>query len=428
MPDRIVRLDGVEHHFPADATDEEITKALGGSQAPEQPSALSRAGVGVLRTFHPLDALTGAVSGVVGAVAHPIDTLKGIGQGVANESERLNTLAREGNEGSALNWVPFVGPQLAHAADTIRGGNVAGGLGEAAGIVGTAETVPRVLSGTGRVLNYVAPEVMATALRIPAPLARKYGRRNLGERAIKDLIVPGTAGASDEAQGLVNARMAEEARMLAGADQRASIAAPSLAAQAEQELAPKMRIGMKSGVRPSGATPALLQDFAKANPQGMTPSELNAVIADWNDVSDAARRSIPTGGRIGVDERAPMILARMGNEAIEQIAPGYRDLNRKIMMTTGVQLAAKGREDIPAGGLENLAASHEIAASLANSNPKVAMAVAGTRLARMPPALGVGAIGADMLGNFLKSVGGGRTGDLIRAAILAKLSQQGPQP
>jgi hypothetical protein len=393
----------------------QVTKA-------ESPSMLSRISEGFQRNFHPIDALTGIVGGVANAVAHPVDTAVGIGKGLVNESERLNTLASVGNEGkSALNWVPFVGPELAHAADTIRGGNVAGGLAETAGTVATNEVVPATLRGAGMAARATAPLAMAGALRIPAQLARKYGRFKIAGQALEDRIVPGTAGASDKAQRFVNARMAQQDANLAQMDLGGPINTTQIADDAAAALQKRLARGPISQVRPSGQEPELITRFRNAHPQGLLPSQVAEGVRDWNDVGDAAWKGVPTGKVIDVDARAPMELANAGNATLEARHQGYRDQNRKIKVTKGVQLAAKGREDIPARGLENIATLFTGATALAQGSPKVAAATLAARALREPAVMASGAIGLNESGKLLQMLGSGLPANIQRALTLMLL-------
>lgn len=284
-----------------------------------------------------------------------------------------------------------------------------------AGADALTNLAPKVIGGA---LGQLAKPLMAGSLRINAPLARKYGRAELIDRALEDRIV-GTNEGATKAQGLVNTRSGEKAAMLADADTRASIVPATIAAEARADLAPNIRRGVLSGVRPSGADPALIQDFERGGVR--TPSELADAAKDWNDISDAARRRVPMGGTIGVEERTPMSLARIANETLEQIMPGYRDLNRRIMTTKGVQLAARGRTDIPARGLDNLAADYGAAQAVAMGHPGAAAAIGATRVARSPAVMGRTAIGANELGKLLMRPGAAPTAEMIRAAILQLL-------
>jgi hypothetical protein len=392
----------------------------------EHASTMSRISEGFQRTFHPIDALTGAAEGAWNTIRHPVDTAVGVGKSLANESERLNTLAQQGNEGtSALNWVPFVGPQLAHAAETIRGGNVAGGLAETAGTVATNEVVPATLREAGRVLRGVAAPVMEGALRINAPIARKFGRDKIGRVAVDERIMPTKAGAT-KAGELINATVAEKEAGLQAAGQRASILPKGILADAFKDVTPGYHQQRMGGGGSGMADFELARNFYNEHPRGISPSDLNQAKVYWDDISDAAHRALPTGGRLGVEERLPMAMAKSAKRTLEEVAPGTNDLNQRIMGLKGAQLGARGRADIPAGGLDNIAAGYGVTAAMATGSPKTAMAIAAARAARDPRVMAGGAIGLNELGKLLQRGGSGLPAQLQRAITLMFL--QGKQP
>jgi hypothetical protein len=384
----------------------------------EHASTMSRISEGFQRTFHPIDALTGAAEGAWHTIRHPVDTAVGVGKSLANESERLNTLAQQGNEGtSALNWVPFVGPQLAHAADTIRGGNVAGGLAETAGTVATNEVVPATLRGAGRVLRGVAAPVMEGALRINAPIARKFGRDKIGRVAVDERIMP-TMGGAEKAGRLIQATGREKEALLQAADQRASVLPTGILADAFEEVRPGYHQQRLGGGGKGPADFELARKFFDEHPRGISPSDLNQAKVYWDDISDAARRALPTGGRLGVKERLPIALAKSANRTIEKVAPGTSALNQRIMGLKGAQLGARGRADIPARGLENIATAFTGATALAQGSPKVAAAALAARALREPTVMAGGAIGMNELGKLSQWGGSGLPATLQRALTL----------
>jgi len=129
------------------------------------PGPVSRLVSGVRENFKPLEIVKGAAHAVnaVGEVlvdpTKALPIMKGAWEGLRDESERLNKLARWGPEksgGSLLEAVPFVGPQLSKAVEK-------GKQGDWAGLVGNA-------IGTG--LNVEGPRLAAVAAtKAPAVVA-----------------------------------------------------------------------------------------------------------------------------------------------------------------------------------------------------------------------------------------------------------------
>jgi hypothetical protein len=102
-----------------------------------------------------------AVKGIAQAVAHPIDTAKAVYGASADQASKAATAAREGRYFEALGHagatIPVVGPAAAEAGEQIARGDIAGGLGKAAGLLIPA-AAPAVARGAARVATTVAPE------------------------------------------------------------------------------------------------------------------------------------------------------------------------------------------------------------------------------------------------------------------------------
>ena len=116
---------------------------------PEGPSAASRFGSAVWEKANPVNLIKGAAQ----MVMHPINTYTA-------DAQQREALAGQGKQDlqqghyvdgavRILNaLVPFLGPQVQHAAERIQGGDLAGGAGEAVGI-GTSMVEPKIAGAIG---------------------------------------------------------------------------------------------------------------------------------------------------------------------------------------------------------------------------------------------------------------------------------------
>lgn len=82
------------------------------------------------------------VKGVGQLVAHPIDTLSTAAGQMSSEWEKAGVAGMEGRTSEAIGHglagsLPFVGPAAAAAGEKIGGGDIAGGLGEGVGLIGS---------------------------------------------------------------------------------------------------------------------------------------------------------------------------------------------------------------------------------------------------------------------------------------------------
>lgn len=102
------------------------------------------------------------VGGLATAVTDPWTNI------VDPENKRLEQLRIHGAQGSALEWVPLVGPTLAKAADQMRQGNMRGGLGTVTGTVLPSELAGRVPATARAVKGSSTP----TISKVGAPAVR----------------------------------------------------------------------------------------------------------------------------------------------------------------------------------------------------------------------------------------------------------------
>lgn len=155
------------------------------AQVSADPSPLSRFAGGVW------DQVSGIPSGIAQAVRHPIDTinasraastdLRGQANTAWNEGRYLDSMAYKANAA-----VPFMGPAVNAAAEKMSGGNVAGALGDAAGLGLVPHVMDAVGAGASRARN-VATERMPERMygRVFKPtaedIAAKYNAKARGE-------------------------------------------------------------------------------------------------------------------------------------------------------------------------------------------------------------------------------------------------------
>jgi hypothetical protein len=135
------------------------------------------------------------------------------------EGTGMGTLGRASEAfGHGLAGVlPLVGPAAAHAGEEIGSGNVAGGLGEATGLLSTLAT-PKLTEGAGRGLSRAAEPIAENALGIRA-VDRKFGRTP-GRAALEETsgVRPETVARQAEARTSELAR-ARDASLAASPNQ-----------------------------------------------------------------------------------------------------------------------------------------------------------------------------------------------------------------
>ena len=134
-----------------------------GKKAPQGPegSAVGRFASGAAEYLNPVNIVSSAYQ----AVRHPIDTAGQIIQSQVGEAQKARQLFGEGryteaagHAGAAL--LPVVGPAAARAGEAIASGDIAGGLGQATGLIGTS-VLPSAVEGAGRVIKATIPAGMA---------------------------------------------------------------------------------------------------------------------------------------------------------------------------------------------------------------------------------------------------------------------------
>src|SRR4030095_9225904 len=122
------------------------------------------------------------------------------------------------------------------ARTAIEGKDITGPDARKAALIDAAVNAAGPVIGKG--LQTVAPAVMEGALRMSAPIRRKYGRMELGKLAVEERILPTQAGADKAKQLLIAERQAKLSDLAALPNQ--SVSLPPIAQAAEQNVAPKV--------------------------------------------------------------------------------------------------------------------------------------------------------------------------------------------
>lgn len=167
----------------------------------EPTSALDSAwdfGAGVLSQINPIE----IAKGLYNTVRHPIDTATDLVKAQGAELGQVPELVRQGRYSEAAGHglagvLPIVGPAAAHIGEKIGQGDVARGLGEATGLIGTVVAPGMVKPG--------AKAVQATGLADKAAEMAQAG----AERRIVDVMAP-KVGAQKQRWGTMAQKVAPD--------------------------------------------------------------------------------------------------------------------------------------------------------------------------------------------------------------------------
>jgi hypothetical protein len=249
--------------------------AVGAAQNVDPGSALGRFAGGVWKNVNPVE----MVKGVAQAVTSPIETGKAVVGAMGEQWEKAYHAGSEGRYSemvghAAAGSLPLIGPAAAAAGERIGSGDVAGGLGEAVGLVAPMAAARPVanLAGKaaapfkGKVNQQVAAAAQRQGVEMPAsalsdsklvPLAEslsakgigggqtaaRYERANIALTAAADDVVKRASKFTDAseagrgiAQGLDNFRsqwMKEKARLY----KQAELPEKGMKLQAKQTVA-----------------------------------------------------------------------------------------------------------------------------------------------------------------------------------------------
>jgi hypothetical protein len=168
--------------------------------------ALSRAASGAWSMINPIEMAKGAYQ----AVTSPIETVKGLAGAQWDQAKQAAALAQEGRYSEAAGHagaavLPVVGPIAAGVGEQIGSGDVAGGLGAAAGLL-----TPNPLLTTAKVAGAVTAKPAAAIARTIAPqtTARLAGALERGAATRVQQVMAPTVGGNKPRFGNIAADVA----------------------------------------------------------------------------------------------------------------------------------------------------------------------------------------------------------------------------
>lgn len=221
-------------------------KSVGYTDSPidSEESAVSRFVAGAAKNLNPI--------GLVSAAVHPIDTAKALITAQTEQLAKAKKMYAEGRYSEAIGHLgagvlPLVGPPAANAGERIGSGDVAGGLGEAAGLIASVEA-PRVISATGKAVGPVA----ARTAQIARPLAAS---------AAKPALVAGGAHLGGVPGAIIGATVGDELAARLRQSPRSIIEAPptiqeSMGLTSEEAMASRnATANAPEPIAPSSASP-----------------------------------------------------------------------------------------------------------------------------------------------------------------------------
>jgi hypothetical protein len=215
---KTISAEGKTYSVPDDATDDEINQIVGppGSSAPPSltpgapgSEAAGRFAAGAGNEINPLPGIGAALSDPVGtakALWHRQgDQFTKAKADLSDTSQPLPMRMLSAAGHGAAGLLPLVGPEAADIGDQIGSGDVAGGMGRAAGLIGTMGlgALPEARGASvARPLSNAAEHLYGRSLKPPVSLsvpdARALVQTGLRER------IPVTEGGLDKTTGLVN--------------------------------------------------------------------------------------------------------------------------------------------------------------------------------------------------------------------------------
>lgn len=126
---------------------------VNGQKVPVEGSPTERFVEGAAKYLNPVT----AVEGMASAVRHPLDTAKAQWDALEQQRNMASELAKQGRYSEAIGhfvagMLPFLGPPAAAAGERIGSGDIAGGVGEAVGLLAPA-ALPLAKSAVGATVN-----------------------------------------------------------------------------------------------------------------------------------------------------------------------------------------------------------------------------------------------------------------------------------
>lgn len=213
MPSALDMLNGTVADKPKSALD-----MLNASAAPpEEPSsATGRFLGGAWENVNPI----AGVKGLMGAVAHPIQTGGAILRSQGDQFVKAYGDWKKGHYveaagHAAAGALPLVGPAAAEAGETIASGDIAGGLGKGVGLVGSMLApgrapgkVGEAVEGASNTLKKGAERIISSNLKTPESLINRNPTKNIPRIVLEGKYSPGFKGARQA--GAVEATNAEK--------------------------------------------------------------------------------------------------------------------------------------------------------------------------------------------------------------------------
>lgn len=388
MPDRIVRVDGVEHHFPADATDAEISSALNGTGASAEPDTYAGGFIKGLKDYG-ADVATRAG----GAFAHSFNIPALMAEKQAGDTQDATEMQQMVASGHGTPRQPWTVGTLKRAAQ-----NTVDQAPELAGGLAGAYVTGKLVNLAGKGMETLAPKVMDTGLWRSG--AQRMDFPNTPQRLIDEGIVPTTEQvqkALTQTEGQVNA-------------------------QAAQQSGPWSRRVLPSKMADQAA------DFATT--EGKVPGLGDTPGPEAMDVARAK------AGYLSQNTRARDLPETIAQKRSYQARTSYNprpnapvQTNESVNFNKGIAAANRAaaiRMDPSLEGLlskeqDLMGADQALAYTNARSTPTTMTGI--MRHAVMHPApMGSAAISLDRIGGALSNPA------LLKAALLAKLLGQSEEP
>lgn len=315
MPDKVVEVPGVGNvAFPDSMGDDQIAAQIRSTMAAQgKPAeadkgwfdstvdAIGRFFSGANDTANPVSSKALAANEQL--VRHPAATAKGM---LAAQGDLASEAGKSFSQGDYLTgirhalayMIPVLGPAIDHAGDRAQSGDVAGGLGEAAGIA-----VPLALgarpSAPGKPIVPVSPTASkiyqrALGLRRDTPIA---DARALGNTGVREGLVINEAGAQKLNDLVQNLQQQTTQEIKAGARAGMTVDPNQAADYATREVLPKFNTvtqgsSTKAGARAirefldeNGARPA--QPGQPPQPTGLYDSAGNPIMRPGTSATPA---------------------------------------------------------------------------------------------------------------------------------------------
>ncbi len=378
---------------------------------PGAGSAVGRFTAGAWQNLNPM----GAIRTIGKAVTDPKGLYNDLVDASANEFTSAKDAAGKGEYGHALfhglaGVVPIVGPAVTHAADELRAGNWAGGLGEAVGFGLAPKATEGVLRTTSGALRSAAKPIYEMGLnRTPTMRAEAP---NAAARGIAEGLIPTPAR--------VQARLSQAEAALTGkvkeydAANPAAIQPNDIAAHASAQAMKKGRIESR-GQRAQAVSEmdARRQGFLAENQQPMTAGQALDMKRAEQQLADPAYhgRTVPSDQTLWHEGLG----AGARQQLIDKVKGAEAELGREqelIGLKAGAERATNGPS-----AMRHMFATGLAGGGFLSGNPLIGLtSAAALEAMKNPHVMGGAGIALDRTGRFAGNQ------NLIRAAILAQLT------